>query len=338
MFNSYIVNKQNLINNIKQVAKLNPNSKICAMVKANAYGVGTDVVVPILNEFVDFYGVACFFEAKKLFKITNKKILIFGSIEQSCVDEKFSYTCSSLEDVMFLKGLNKRINIHLKINTGMNRFGFKYVGEFKKALKEILKSKLKLEGVYTHFATVDSYVETQMKKFLIFKNLVSKYFKDVIYHTDNSMVNLNKNHNLNMVRVGYNLFLNSSGQFKPVCKINSKIVAVNKIRKGEIVGYNKKFVADKNLTVGIVPVGYADGFSIKNIGLELIINNKKCKVLNVCMDCFMVDITKAKIKKGTDVQILGNINSLQNYSKYLSVNEYEVLTNFALIRANKIIC
>ena len=337
MFNSYTVNKQNLINNIKQVAKLNPNSKICAMVKANAYGVGTDVVVPILNEFVDFYGVACFFEAKNLSKITDKKILIFGSLEQGCVDERFSYTCSSLEDIKFLKGLNKRINIHLKINTGMNRFGFKYVGEFKKALKEILKSKLRVEGVYTHFATVDNYVETQMKKFEIFKNLVGEYFKNVIYHTDNSMVNLNKNHNLNMVRVGYNLFLNSSGKFKPVCEINSKIVAVNAIKKNELVGYNKNFVASRNMKVAVVPIGYADGFSVGNIGLELTINNKKCKVLNVCMDCFMLDTTKAKIKKGTDVQILGNINSLQMYADYLSVNEYQILTNFALVRANKII-
>ncbi len=154
MFNYIIINKDNLINNIKQVKANNPNSKICAMVKANAYGVGQTEVVQILGKYVDYFGVACFFEAESIKKCTNKKILIVGPLEKSCVDERFSYACHSLDDVEYLISTNKKINVHLKVNTGMNRFGICSIKEFKTAIKKIKKSNLILEGVFTHFATI----------------------------------------------------------------------------------------------------------------------------------------------------------------------------------------
>ena len=124
MFNTYLVNKNNLIHNIKQAIEINPYTKVCAMVKADAYGVGVDGVVPLLNDYVDFFGVACFFEAKKIKNLTNKKILIVGPLERNDIDIDFSYTCSNVDDVKFLMSLNRKIFIHLKVNTGMNRFGF----------------------------------------------------------------------------------------------------------------------------------------------------------------------------------------------------------------------
>ena len=81
MINEILISKTNLINNIKQVRLNNPNSLLCAMVKANAYGVGMKEVAKIIDPFVDFYGVACFFEAKRLKKYTQKKILILGKLD-----------------------------------------------------------------------------------------------------------------------------------------------------------------------------------------------------------------------------------------------------------------
>lgn len=337
MFNKFIISKDNLINNIKQVAKLNPKSKICAMVKANAYGVGVNHVVKILDDYVDFYGVACFFEAQHLKRLTKKKILIVGPIEKNKTTNRFSYTCSSLEDVRFLKYLNKKLNIHLKINTGMNRFGFSSLEEFKLALKEIKQSKLNLEGVFTHFATDDSFVTTQMQEFLKIITIVkeNKFFP--IIHADNSLVNLKFNHNLNMVRIGFNLYNLYCNNFKSVVEIKSKIVQINKVKKGDLVGYNYKCVASKDMKVAIIPIGYADGFSTKLIGFNLLIDGTPCKVLNVCMDCFMLDIANLNLKKGSEIYILNNSNSLTRYSKYLDISEYEVLTNFSFMRADKIV-
>ena len=337
MFNKFIINKDNLINNIKQVAKQNPNSKICAMVKANAYGVGVNQVVKIIDDYVDFYGVACFFEAKNLSKLTKNKILIVGALEKEKINSQFSYTCSSLEDVLFLKYLNKKINVHLKVNSGMNRFGFGSINDFSMALKEIKFSKLNLEGVYTHFATDDDFVNVQMENFNKFLSIVKEKNFNPLIHADNSAVSLKHNHNLDMVRIGFNLFNSNKSGFKSVVEIKSKIVAINKVKKGELVGYNYKCVANKDTKIAIIPIGYADGFSTKLIGFNLIVGNVGCKVLNVCMDCFMLDITDLSIKKGTEVPILNLTNSLENYSKYLGVSEYEVLTNFSCIRANRLI-
>ena len=337
MFNKFIIIKENLINNIKQVATQNLKSKICAMVKANAYGVGINQVVKIIDKYVDFYGVACFFEAQNLKNFTKKKILIVGALEKNNIKKRFSYTCSCLEDVRFLKYLNRKINIHLKVNSGMNRFGFNSIEDFTLALKEIKFSKLNLEGVYTHFATDDSFVDVQMECFNKYVNVLkeNKFFP--IIHADNSVVNLKCNHHLNMVRVGFNLYGLNEYNFNTAIKICSKIVQINNVKKGELVGYNYKCVASKDLSVAVVPVGYADGFSIKLIGFDLYLQNKKCKVLNVCMDCFMLDVTNLNIKKGTEVPILDEVNSLTRYANFLGVSEYEVLTNFSYIRADKLI-
>ena len=96
-------------------------------------------------------------------------------------------------------------------------------------------------------------------------------------------------------------------------------------------------VALKDLIVAVVPIGYSDGFSVRNIGLMLDVCNVKCKVLNVCMDCFMLDVTDLNVKKGTEISILNEINSLSVYAKHLNISEYEVLTNFSSIRAEKLI-
>ena len=333
MFNTFVVNKINLINNIKQVKLINPNSKICAMVKANAYGVGLANVVKILDAYVDFFGVACFFEAEQVLKLTNKKILIVGPLEKFKPTPLVSYTCSSLKDVLFLKKQNIQLNIHLKINSGMNRYGFKYLKEFNMALKEIKNSKLKLEGVYTHYATDDDYVVKQNNRFAKFLHLVYKYKFNPIVHADNSSVNVKHNHHYNMVRIGYNLYNCNVRKFRRVVSIYSTITNINHVKKGELVGYNYKCVAKSNLKVGVIPIGYADGFSLSNIGLSLRVGKNNCKVLNVCMDSFMIDLTQTKIKKGTSIQILGETNSLSNYSSHLNISEYEVMCRFSNIRA-----
>lgn len=337
MFNKLIIHKDNLINNIKQVKFENPNSKICAMVKANAYGVGDVEVVKILEPYVDFWGVACFFEAERIKNITTKRILIVGPLEKSNIDLSFSYTCGSIEDLNYLISLKKNIHIHLKINTGMNRYGFNSMKTFKKALNIISKSNLVIEGIFTHFATCDEFVGIQMKKFQRFVKVCNNEGYNPICHADNSFVNEKFNHNLDMVRIGFNLYNNNHGWFLPTVEIQSEIVQINRVKKGELVGYDYRCVAEKNMKVAILPIGYADGFLLKYINMELIINNSHCKVLNVCMDCIMIDVSKLKLKKGDKIYILNKFNPLNKFAKYSRTSEYEVMTNFSKIRAVRIV-
>ena len=337
MLNYMYINNTNLIDNVKQIKKQNPNSQICAMVKANAYGVGVKNVVKTLSPYVHYFGVANAREAEIVSKNTNKKILIVGCLEKTrSINNRFSYACHSLEDVKFLSSLNAKLNVHLKINTGMNRFGISNKNEFNLALKEISNSKLVLEGVFTHFATDDDYVDQQMLTFKSFVNIAKKQGFNPIVHVDNSIVSQKRNHHKAMVRIGFDLYNRNNYYFKPVVSIKSEIVQINTCKKGDLVGYNYKYVCPTCKTIAVVPIGYADGFSSAYIGLELNFKGKKCKVLNVCMDCFMLDITNVKTKKGDLIFILDENNPLKMYANYSKLSEYEVMCNFSHIRAKTI--
>ncbi|MBR1988264.1 MAG: alanine racemase [Clostridia bacterium] len=335
MLNQFIINKQNLINNIRQVRLNNPNSQICAMVKANAYGVGMTKVVKILRNYVDCFGVACLFEAKKVRRSTDTPILIVGPLERKKPDDRFIYTCHSLDDVMFLAKYDIKIKIHLKINSGMNRYGISTIDEFEKVLEIINKSKLELVGVFTHFATCDKNVDIQYKRFLKFVNYLHARGLNLIVHADNSEVNKSYNHHLDMVRVGFDIYYGESCGFKSVVEIKTKVVQINNAKKGEMVGYSNRCIVEKKTKVAILPIGYADGFDMAYIGKMIFVNGVACKVLNICMDCFMMDVTKVDIKKGDEIYILNRFNSIKSYADFINTIEYEVMTKFSSIRATR---
>ncbi len=336
MLNRILIDKISLINNVKLIREKNKKSLLCAMVKANAYGVGAKEVVKILNNFVDFFGVSNVLEAKAIMNITNKKILIVGAIDGK-IDTRFSYTCFGIEDVERLAKLKIPLNIHLKVNVGMNRFGFKNILEFKRAILIINNSMLNLEGVFTHFPTADKLVDTQFKKFKKFVNICHMFGLNPIIHADNSSVSDNKNHHLDMVRIGFNLFNKNDSGFKPIVKIESKIIQINEVGSGELVGYNYRAVANKPMRVAVLPIGYADGFDMHYLGINLFINGFKCKVLNICMDCFMLDVTNTNLKQNDKVEILNEQNNLLHYASFAKTHEYEVMTKFSYLRGKRIV-
>ena len=334
MFNRLIISRNNLIKNITDIKLTNKNSLICAMVKANAYGVGLKQAVQILKPYADFFGVSNLHEAKLVAKFCNNKILVVGPLERKNLNNKFSYACQSLDDINFLIKQNKPFNVHIKINTGMNRYGVSSICQFKQMLKKIANSKLILEGLFTHFATNDCYINYQMKSFSKFVDLCKKFRLKPIVHADNSSALKFCNHHLDMVRVGYSLFCNN---LNPAIKIETEIVKINKVKPNSLVGYNYRCVANKKMRVAIVPIGYADGLDMHYLGIALNVKNFSCKVVNICMDCFMLDVSNTNLKEGDRISILDNENNLKKYANFIKTNEYEVLAKFSNIRAKRII-
>ena len=329
MFNLLKIDCKRLLYNLN-IIKKRTGSKICAMVKANAYGLGVKQVVKILNEKVEFLGVETADEADELAKLTNAKILIVGALQRGRI-KNYSYAVSSVEDLKYLIKKNKKINIHIKVNTGMNRFGCNFK-ELKNMVEMIKNSQLNLEGVFTHFATSDRFSDLQYKRFMRAKRFILSQGLKPIFHADNS-ANLFK-HDLDMVRIGFALY-NECQIFKPVASIDAKVLQIREIKAGELVGYDYNFVASQKMKIALVSLGYADGFSRKYIGMKLVINGQFCKVLNVCMDCFMLDVSALNLKVGDSLPILDDNNSLQKYANFAQFSPYEVMTNFGHIRAKR---
>ena len=351
MFNEYIVDSKALINNVKNIkTQLNNNVKFCAVVKANGYGIGLETISNIINDYVDIFAVACLKEAVALRNVNaNCEILILGMVDvidfEYCSKNNFTISITNYEQLAHIKDCN--LKFHLQVNTGLNRFGFKSVASFNNALKFIDKHKLNLQGVYSHFATKANdikFMNKQLIKFYQFKRLVKK--ENVIFHIANSFATIsNKNMQFDMVRNGFLLYGGVGDSIGNNCilTIKSRLINVFEIRKGESVGYDRTFISNKKMKIGVVSLGYADGFDRRlSNNFYVLINGYKCNVIgNVCMDVFMVDLSECNCCMGDEVIILGKQGkqkiTLNDYAKALNTSPYEVLLKFNYRRMNYIV-
>ena len=357
-FSDFIVDTKKLKNNAYNIKGiLNRNTKLCAIVKANAYGIGVETVCKTLYGIVDFFAVSSVYEALNIRvfdKITPIVVLGVTDIDniEICSKSNISISISSLEKLLQIMDFCDKhqtiINIHLQINTGLNRYGFRSIALFREGLICIKKCKyIKLEGVYSHFATKENDVGFIKKQFVRF-NQFKKYVKEdnVIFHMANSYATLfdNKFH-MDMVRNGFLLYGGTKNNIgnKFVLSIKSKIVNIIDAKKGDTIGYDRTYVAKKNMTIGIIPLGYADGYDRRlSNKFFVLINGEKCNIVgNICMDCFMVDVSQVGAKIGDSVVLLGvqknNEITIYDIANVLGVSPYEVLLKLNYRRMNYII-
>jgi alanine racemase len=350
-FNEYIVNTNQLIDNLNIIkSQINTNTKFCAVVKGNAYGLGVKTVCESLKGKVDFFAVACLTEALKIREFDKEtKILILGLVDiddlNICNEKNISISIGDNEYLYKVKNTN--ISIHLQVNTGLNRFGYKTITEFKKALKYIDKNNLCLEGVYSHFATKFNdvnFINKQFFRFWQYKNLVKN--NNVIFHISNSFaITLNNGFNLDMVRSGFLLYGQTENKIgcKPILEIKSKIIHVFTAKRGETIGYDRTYKLTKNTKIGVIPIGYADGLNRKlSNKFYVLIKGCWCKIVGlICMDVFMVELSNVNVDVGDEVVILGksgnNQITLQDYAKILDTTAYEVMLKFNYNRMNYLI-
>ncbi len=357
-YSNFNLNLSNLRNNINIIKNhTGKNVLFCAMVKANAYAHGLKNICQALKGQADFFGVATLGEAKAIRKFNKSTpVLIVSLINLKnvnwCAKNNVSITVNSVEEIEFInKTLTvKNLKLHFKINTGLNRIGFVNGNKFLKAYHLALKNpRIICEGIFTHFATKsadENFIKMQYNKFETFLNLID--YSKLIVHCCNSYAAMKfPEFHHNMVRCGFAIYgWSNYGEFnfKPVLTIKSKIIAIHNIKQGETVGYDRRFVADRKMKVGVVAIGYADGFDRRNSNLaQVIVNNSRAKVLgNICMDVCMVDLTRCKnVNKNDDVLILGgdrgsknNFISTNYYAKLLQTSEYEILLKFNYNRMN----
>lgn len=357
-YNTIVLNKKNLLHNLKVLKRIQPNKKICAMIKANAYGHGIKECVLILKKHVDFFGVANCVEALKTREFAKQtKILLCGAYKSEKLEELIKNDISLTvfnkvqlnEIIKVAKSLNKTVNIHIKINTGMNRLGVKSKAYFKQMLNkiEINNKYIVLQGVYSHFFASDTskaLTENQYYKFMEYTNLI-KNKERIIIHIENTSAYINKADKFNicsMARLGIGLYGYNPTELKldlkKVLTLKSKVVAINKLNKSEYIGYGTKFVSNKKMKVAVVPIGYYDGILRNYRGSNVLINNVPCPILSVCMDMIIINVTHVKTKINDEVILIGDSKDYSISANYLAciakTISYEVLTNIKHERIN----
>ena len=312
--------------------------RIIAVVKANAYGHGSERVALALEAAgADLLACADIEEAIVLRRAgVRTPILIFGALSVSDLDGLFEFsltptisTPSAARAVQAAAARNEAtIGYHLKIDTGMNRLGFRH-DNLPRTLPGVLAGpNLRLDAVYTHFATADEpetpFFDRQRTNF----EAALKTIADMrggpregepLIHAANSAATLRDSRVwYDMVRPGLLLYgivpppLASTIPLTPVMSLTSRVVAVKGIRPGEGVGYGLRFTADAPVTTAVIPAGYADGIDLRVSGrCHVLIRGRRVPIVGaVSMDMMMVDVTGLdEVSPGDEVVIIGRQGS-----------------------------
>ncbi len=336
MLNKAYIDLKKLQKNVKTIKKkLNGNTKFCAVVKADAYGHGAEKIASAIYADCDSYAVALVEEgvALRLAGINKDVLVLIPSLSddvEKAVLYSLTLSASNIEQLKKIEKVcqnqNRKAKIHLKFNTGMNRLGVDSLKELSLLAKFVNDSKhLILDGMFTHIGDFTNKKQLNMaqNKFLLANNLIKGYNNKAICHISASGGFLSGIKS-DMVRIGillygYKPFESDFIDVLPIMKVYAPLLKTRALKRGDNCLYGS-FRLEEDADVGLVRVGYADGF-MRNCALG--------QVNNRCMD-----ITAVKNPKITDkgVLIMDNADALARQYHTIS---YEILTKSAM-RAEKI--
>jgi alanine racemase len=303
---------------------------VIAVVKANAYGHGAAPVARALESVgADLLACADIEEGAALRAAgVEAGILVFGALSVSDLDGLFDCrltpTISTPGAARAVQAAavryKQRLRYHLKIDTGMNRLGFRHDNLWR-SLPELLASpNLELEAVYTHFATADDpesphFAEQRVRFDRAVGDVEGLGGRPRYRHACNSAAFLRDSRVwYDRVRPGLLLYgvvpppLASTLPLVPAMTLHSRVVAVKGMRPGEISGYGARFSSEHPTTIAIIPAGYADGLDLRLAGRgSVLIRGRRAPVVgSVCMDMLTVDVTGQDVFPGDEVVILGS--------------------------------
>lgn len=339
------LNLSALRHNVKRIREIAPQAKILAMVKANAYGHG---LVPIAQALdVEGFGVSCSEEAVCLRQagLTQRIVLMEGVFSSDELPLLTRYELDTvLHDQRQLSFLTQnplpgRVNVWLKINTGMNRLGFS-LKDFLAVLQKLRTCPwLNIVCVMTHFSKAnkpdDNMTAHQIKQF---EQALTTLDNNVIEKSlaNSAAILAYPNTHADWIRPGLMLygvspFLTSSGTqlaLRPVMTLKSEIISINQLELGDRVGYAGTWIAPKLMRVGVVAIGYGDGYphSAAN-GTPILVNGKLVELVGqVSMDMLTVDLSnQAEAKIGDPVVLWGEGLAIEQVAESTSCFRYELL-------------
>ncbi|MBQ2711986.1 MAG: alanine racemase [Clostridia bacterium] len=323
--------------NAKIIRNVISGKGLIAVVKSNAYGAGLIPAVYALNGACCAFAVADIEEARRARLATRKPILILmpvGAETKIYPSDHFVYTVGCVRDVHCLvRALNgRRACVHIKIDTGMHRLGITQDG-LSQLLHVLLNCcKLTVSGVYTHFCSGEKgYLRQAQKLFSCAVDKVKKQFPSVLAHAAASATFTNSAMQYDAVRVGYALYGGCELlSLPPVIRLSAQIIAMKKLKKGERIGYDLTFCATRDMLIGIIGCGYADGYFRAFSGCGCVeVSGRICPVVGrVCMNMLFVDLTAARARVGDSVLLYGGSEtSYRSLAQKIGFSPYELLTS-----------
>ncbi|MBO7148399.1 MAG: alanine racemase [Clostridia bacterium] len=339
-----------LVRNYRRIEKLGRGAEVIPVIKADAYGHGAVECMRALEDAgAGFFAVATVAEAIELRKACGmaSKILILGYTLAQDVDllEKYNIiqTVFSTDYARELDDACERLKIgtldvHIKLDTGMNRLGFD--SKDAKNTAELIKSAdalkhLSVKGMFTHFACADEYAsaltDIQRERYDAVKRELGS--KPEICHICNSAGIIRQDITAyDAVRAGIILYGHMpSGEFdledfETPMSLKARVAHVHTLKPGDSVSYGAAFTADREMKIATLPVGYADGFIRAYSKSSVRINGKDCPIVGrICMDQCMVDIGDADVKPGDVAVIFDSRKKVEELAKMSGTITYEVL-------------
>ena len=338
---------------------LPPAVKLLAVVKDEAYGHGAlDVARIALEEGAWGFGLSTLEEAMALREEgITAPLLLLGERQEAelpwCVEHDLTVCVNEPHTIRKLArvavALDKCAPVHLKIHTGMSRYGVRW-DEALPLIEQIVAEKsLRLEGVMTHFSQSDETDKTFASlQFLRFNEVLAalahRQIPVPLRHACNSGGFLDLPHaHLDMVRTGilmFGIFPSSVCRrlpgIEPVMSVKAKIASIQKIKAGEVVGYGMRYTAPGERRIAVLPIGYGDGFPrVRNTGCALIHGQRAPLIGGIAMDALMVDVTEIPQAQLWDEAVLmgkqGNEEiTVHDLAKLKNSVSYDVLTNWRL--------
>ena len=351
-----IVDLGALIHNLQRLrARLAPSCRVIGIVKANAYGHGAVAVSRALAQAgVTLLGVATLAEGIQLREAgINAGVIVMGPLVQGEMPDLVAHRLTpvvysedfALDLVRVLRDETVPYPVHVEVETGMGRLGVDQDRLLNLLQASAFKGPLRLEGLMSHFADADSndpsYTQSQLAQFTELLERIRRAGVTVpLAHVANTagIFRFPASH-LDAVRPGIGLYgyhhatnQEADVPLRPVLSLLTQIVQVRTIRPGETISYNRTFRASRATRIGVLPIGYADGYNrlLSNKGMVLIGGKRAPVVGRVCMDMTMVDVTDVpEARVGADAVLIGEQGaeriSAVDLARWQGTIPYEVL-------------
>lgn len=308
-------------------------SKLCAVIKNDAYGHGIEDTARAIFDVAGCFAVGSVAEAQKI-DFVNKDILVLLPLNvEDCthaVENGYILTVDSFDTLDVVQhvcaSLDKTARVHIKIDSGMSRLGFSIAQIDELVIRLNTNKQIDVCGAFSHFwgetkQSCDGQLRVFNRAASLLQNGLGKTLTKHIANTSATL--LSSAYRLDMARVGLGLFGYGAEQLVPAKTVTCRVVAVKQVDKGDVVGYGGKFVCEREGKIAVINCGYANGLNRVLRGQKVALNGRLYEIAAICMAMSMLYIGEDDVSVGDEVTLLGNGVNVSNDEMII----YELLCN-----------